>query len=80
MLAALTEPTAGINYDVIALVQVAGALLAVLLAALHFAGISEVEGFFVIFTPFVPSLAWVLLVRSKWKAKLAAESKSAKSD
>ena len=39
---------------------------------------NPVEGFWIIFAPFVPCLVWALLIRAKWLAKLGAVEKEKK--
>jgi len=39
-----------------------------------------VEGFYLIFAPFLPCLFWGLFMRAKWKAQVQAEAKATKSD
>ena len=45
----------------------------VVLFVLHFA-VEAVEGYFLIFAPFLPALGYVLVVRSRWLAKAKAKT------
>jgi len=63
----LLRPSEGINYNFVAGTYAAAVVLFVALLLLDKAAkVPQVEGFWIIFSPFVPCLAWALLVRSRW--------------
>ena len=61
----LFEPTLGVNYDfVVRAYVVCTFLAAALFGAWHFFQVCE--GYYLVFVPFVPCLAWGLWMRRKW--------------
>jgi hypothetical protein len=63
----LLKPQPGVNYDVICLLQAVGSLVCVFLAYSQFIlKLEMTNGWFLIFAPFVPTLAWQYKVRTRW--------------
>jgi hypothetical protein len=58
-----------INYNFVAgCYAVASFIFFVLLALEKILKVPQVEGFWIVFAPFCPCLAWALVVRSRWLA------------
>ncbi|KAF0682530.1 Aste57867_25328 [Aphanomyces stellatus] len=65
------EPVETINYNFVSGVYAAcTALFLILLAGHHYT--DAVEGFYIVFAPFIPCLLWSLVVRQNWLKKEAA--------
>ena len=67
MLSFLTTPADGINYNFVTGTYAAAvAVFGVLLGLDKMAKVPQVEGFWIIFLPFIPCLAWSLIIRGRW--------------
>lgn len=63
----LVEPTLGVNYDfVVRAYAICSFLSVVLFVVWHF--FQACEGYYLVFLPFMPCLAWGLWMRRKWVA------------
>jgi hypothetical protein len=72
----LLTPSETINYNFVAGVYGAFAVLSiVLLVAQRFT--SAVDGFYIVFAPFLPCFLWSLLVRQRWLAVRSADKSDA---
>ncbi|OQR95544.1 hypothetical protein THRCLA_22119 [Thraustotheca clavata] len=73
------EPAETINYNFVAGMYGLFTLLFGVLYVLH--SITEaVEGFYIVFSPFLPCFLWSLVVRHNWIKKEAAIEKETKKD
>jgi hypothetical protein len=83
MLQKLLTPRAGVNYDAVFKMYVFGTGLFLLFVVLQYvvqAG-ETVEGFWVIFAPFLPCAAWAQVVRGKHgKDEVARKDEAARKD
>ncbi|RLN47463.1 hypothetical protein BBJ28_00004213 [Nothophytophthora sp. Chile5] len=66
-------PSPAINYDFVSGVYAFFSSVCLLLSVLHVYS-PQVEGFYIVLVPFVPSLVWALVVRRRWLKERAAES------
>ncbi|RLN44548.1 hypothetical protein BBJ28_00019850 [Nothophytophthora sp. Chile5] len=66
-------PSPTINYDFVSGVYAFFSSVCLLLSVLHFYS-PQVEGFYIVLVPFVPSLVWALVVRRRWLKERTAES------
>ena len=65
MIAWLLKPQAGVNYNYICLLQLVGVIICFILICTQF--ILEIEttkGWFIIFSPFIPTLLWTYSVKN----------------
>jgi len=64
----LFRPAEGINYDFVVNMYAAASVVFATLAVLdRFMKVPQVEGYWIIFSPFLPCLLWALVVRSRWR-------------
>ena len=62
------RPSDGINYDFVVNVYAAASVVFAALAVLdRFMKVPQVEGYWIIFSPFLPCLLWALVVRARWR-------------
>ncbi|CAK5145438.1 unnamed protein product [Aphanomyces euteiches] len=73
------EPAETINYNFVSGAYAACSLIFVILLIAH-QYTDQVEGFYIVFAPFVPCLLWSLVVRKNWLAKQAEAVKETKKD
>lgn len=72
------EPAEGINYNFILGMYLFFLSLGSLFLALEFAfKVEAVQGFYLIFAPFVPALLWCFVVRQRWLAAGGDKEKEA---
>ena len=73
----LFKPSEGINYNFVVYTYAAASIIgAGLLGLDKVAGLPQVEGYWIIFSPFLPCLLWSLVVRQRW----LKERKASKAD
>mmetsp|Transcript_16238 Transcript_16238/g.61868 ORF Transcript_16238/g.61868 Transcript_16238/m.61868 type:complete len:82 (+) Transcript_16238:291-536(+) len=81
MLSFLYKPQEDINYDFVAGAYLFASLVAVALYSMeNFFDVKQVEGFYLIFAPFLPCLVWGLVMRSVWHAERRQKAKADKAD
>ncbi|KAJ1457477.1 hypothetical protein M885DRAFT_515045 [Pelagophyceae sp. CCMP2097] len=74
----IMAPVEGINYNFVMGMYVASLALGALFCVLEFVlAIEAVQGFYLIFSPFVPASLWCFFVRRNW---LAGRSDKAKAE
>lgn len=75
------DPSPSINYDFVAGSYLVATLacLALAVASLIFE-VSSVKGWWIALAPFPPSFLWSLVVRARWQAGMAAETKKSKAE
>jgi hypothetical protein len=67
---AMFRPSDGINYNFVAGVYCFAVLICASLLALDKAiHVNQVEGYWIVFAPFIPCLVWSLVVRAAWLKK-----------
>lgn len=67
----------GINYNFVAVMYGAAIIILVLLVFLDkFMAVPQVEGFWIIFSPFLPCFLWSLVARRRWKQEMISKSKA----
>ena len=63
----LLEPQPGVNYDVVWWISAVGVVICVAVFVTQIFW-EEASGWWIIFAPYVPALAWQSLVRTRWLA------------